>query len=135
MDLAEAGYLTVTRVGRRNSYRINPDLPMRHPHEADHTVGELPQCWRFDRTVRPSRLGELVPGVWLATAREYHTITTVLLDGAGGAVVVDPAWHPDELAAIPADLAALGVTCVAGVAAHEHYDHVLWHPHLGRVRG
>jgi predicted transcriptional regulator of viral defense system len=40
-DLAETGYLTVTRVGRRNSYRINPDLPLRHPHEADHTVGEL----------------------------------------------------------------------------------------------
>ncbi|MDQ1247579.1 MAG: hypothetical protein QG597_1949 [Actinomycetota bacterium] len=40
-DLSDAGYLTVTRVGRRNSYRINPELPLRHPHEADHTVGEL----------------------------------------------------------------------------------------------
>lgn len=40
-DLAEAGYLTVTRIGRRNSYRVNPQLPLRHPHEADHTVGEL----------------------------------------------------------------------------------------------
>ena len=32
----------------------------------------------------------------------------MLLDGSGGAVVIDPAWDPDELAAIPADLAALG---------------------------
>jgi hypothetical protein len=40
-DLAEAGYVTVTRVGRRNSYRINPDLPLRHPDESDHTIGEL----------------------------------------------------------------------------------------------
>ena len=79
----------------------------------------------------PSRLVELVPGVWLATSRQYATTTTVLLDGSGGAVVVDPAWDPDELAAIPADLAALGVRCVAGLATHEHYDHVLWHPGLG----
>lgn len=79
------------------------------------------------------RLVQLLPGVWVARARQYATLTTVLLDGAGGAVVVDPAWDPDELAAIPADLAALGVRCVAGVATHEHYDHVLWHPGLGEV--
>lgn len=40
-DLADAGYLTVTRIGRRNSYRVNTDRPLRHPHEADHTIGEL----------------------------------------------------------------------------------------------
>jgi DNA-binding IscR family transcriptional regulator len=30
-DLAEAGYLTVTRTGRRNSYAVNPEAPFRHP--------------------------------------------------------------------------------------------------------
>lgn len=40
-DLVEAGYVTATRVGRRNTYRINASLPLRHPREADHTVGEL----------------------------------------------------------------------------------------------
>ncbi len=69
----------------------------------------------------------------MATSRRYATTSTVLLDGQGGAVVVDPAWDPDELAAIPADLAALGVRCVAGLATHEHYDHVMWHPGLGDV--
>jgi glyoxylase-like metal-dependent hydrolase (beta-lactamase superfamily II) len=80
-----------------------------------------------------SRLEEVAPGVWVATSRRYATTSTVLLDGLGGAVVIDPAWDPDELAAIPADLAELGVRCVAGLATHEHYDHVMWHPALGEV--
>lgn len=79
------------------------------------------------------RLRELLPGVLVATSREYATTSTVLLDGVGGALVVDPAWHVDELAAIPTELADLGATCVAGLATHRHYDHILWHPELGDV--
>jgi glyoxylase-like metal-dependent hydrolase (beta-lactamase superfamily II) len=81
----------------------------------------------------PRRLDEIVPGVWVAVSRHYATTSTVLRDGRGGALVVDPAWDPDELAAIPADLAKLGLHCVAGLATHEHYDHVMWHPGLGSV--
>lgn len=77
------------------------------------------------------RLREVAPGVLMATSRRYATTSTVLVDGSGGAVVIDPNWDPDELAAIPADLADLNLRCVAGVATHEHYDHVLWHPDLG----
>lgn len=40
-DLEEARYLTRTRVGRRNTYSINPQRPFRHPAEGDHTVHEL----------------------------------------------------------------------------------------------
>jgi glyoxylase-like metal-dependent hydrolase (beta-lactamase superfamily II) len=80
-----------------------------------------------------SRLRKISPGVWVATSRRYSTTSTVLLDGRGGAVVIDPAWDPDELAAIPADLAGMGIRCVAGLATHEHYDHVMWHPDLGEV--
>lgn len=40
-DLVEAGYLSRERVGRRNHYRIHPDLPLRHPIEHEHSVGEL----------------------------------------------------------------------------------------------
>lgn len=40
-DLAEAGYVEITRVGRRNTYRLHPDAPLRHRNESDHTVGEL----------------------------------------------------------------------------------------------
>lgn len=40
-DLVADGYVTRTRVGRRNNYTINQDSPLRHPLEHDHTVGEL----------------------------------------------------------------------------------------------
>ena len=40
-DLERAGYLDSQRIGRRNHYTVHPDLGLRHPLEADHTVGEL----------------------------------------------------------------------------------------------
>nr|WP_190201103.1 helix-turn-helix domain-containing protein [Streptomyces djakartensis] len=40
-DLEAAGYLTRTRVGRRNRYTIDPGVALRHPAEADHPVGDL----------------------------------------------------------------------------------------------
>ncbi len=40
-ELVESGYLTRHRTGRRNSYTVHPDVPLRHPLESDHTVGEL----------------------------------------------------------------------------------------------
>lgn len=81
----------------------------------------------------PARLSEVAPGVWVAQSRFFRQNSTVVLDGRGGALVVDPAYYADELAAIPPDLEALGVHAVAGLATHRHYDHVLWHPDLGDV--
>lgn len=40
-DLEAAGYLTRTRVGRRNRYTIDSSVALRHPSEADHPVGDL----------------------------------------------------------------------------------------------
>jgi DNA-binding transcriptional ArsR family regulator len=40
-ELVEAGYLERAREGRRNRYTLNPDLPMRHPMDREHVVGEL----------------------------------------------------------------------------------------------
>jgi DNA-binding MarR family transcriptional regulator len=40
-DLREAGYLTRSKVGRRNHYRINPDQRFRYPTEADRPIGIL----------------------------------------------------------------------------------------------
>ena len=40
-DLTTEGYLVKSRTGRRNSYRVNEDAPMRRSTYADHTVREL----------------------------------------------------------------------------------------------
>ncbi|KOU35127.1 helix-turn-helix transcriptional regulator [Streptomyces sp. WM6378] len=40
-DLEEAGYLSHTRHGRSNTYRIEPSTPLRHPAEAGLTVATL----------------------------------------------------------------------------------------------
>ncbi len=40
-DLENAGYVTRTRVGRRNTYVVHADRPFRHPAEAGHEVAEL----------------------------------------------------------------------------------------------
>jgi hypothetical protein len=40
-ELEQAGYLTKTRVGRRNRYEIHDTLPLRHPQHRHHTIGEL----------------------------------------------------------------------------------------------
>jgi hypothetical protein len=42
-DLVEAGYLTRTRVGRRNTYDVHDEMPLRHALHRHHTVGELIQ--------------------------------------------------------------------------------------------
>jgi DNA-binding MarR family transcriptional regulator len=40
-QLEEDGYLTKTRVGRRNHYTVHGELPLRHPLQNSREVGEL----------------------------------------------------------------------------------------------
>ena len=40
-DLVDAGYVSRTRVGRRNRYELDPNVAMRHPSQFDHQIGEL----------------------------------------------------------------------------------------------
>ena len=40
-DLIESGYVESERNGRRNHYRINTDIAMRHPAQRGHEIGEL----------------------------------------------------------------------------------------------
>jgi len=45
-DLEDAGYVTRSRTGRRNSYQVHPERPFRHPAEAGHRIGELLAVFR-----------------------------------------------------------------------------------------
>jgi DNA-binding IclR family transcriptional regulator len=40
-DLVESGYVESERVGRRNHYRVNTNIAMRHPAQDGHEIGEL----------------------------------------------------------------------------------------------
>ncbi|HEX5751696.1 MAG TPA: winged helix-turn-helix domain-containing protein [Archangium sp.] len=40
-ELEEAGYLRRTKEGRRNTYSVRADLPLRHPIESHRTVASL----------------------------------------------------------------------------------------------
>jgi predicted transcriptional regulator len=40
-DLVDAGYVSRTRVGRRNQYSVRPDRPLRHPLEDRRPIGDL----------------------------------------------------------------------------------------------
>ena len=55
-DLVQAGYLTKHRLGRRSYYEVHPDLPLRHPIEGGHRVGEI-----FGPLLRPDRPGAPTP--------------------------------------------------------------------------
>lgn len=54
-DLERDGYLSHTRDGRTNTYRIEPDKVLRHPAEAGLSVASLLSLLLQDETERVSR--------------------------------------------------------------------------------
>ena len=45
-ELEKAGVIERTRQGRRTHYEVNERLPLRHPIEAQHSLGELVRAVR-----------------------------------------------------------------------------------------
>jgi glyoxylase-like metal-dependent hydrolase (beta-lactamase superfamily II) len=64
-------------------------------------------------------------------SRREHTTSTVVIGADRDVLLVDPAWEPDELAAIAGYLDERGLRVVAGFSSHAHHDHLLWHPGFG----
>ena len=60
-DLLDEGYVTKRREGRRNRYRVNPALTLRHPIHSETAIGDLLQALGWKRRRRapsdPSRDG------------------------------------------------------------------------------
>lgn len=40
-ELEDAGFVERERIGRRNRYQVNADIPLRHPLENNHSVNDL----------------------------------------------------------------------------------------------
>ena len=54
-ELVEEGYVLRERHGRRNRYKVKPELPLRHPLVQDREVGDLLSV--LSRPERPARNG------------------------------------------------------------------------------
>jgi len=48
-ELAEAGFISIERVGRRHRYAIDRESAMRHDAQAGHDIGELLDLLRLER--------------------------------------------------------------------------------------
>jgi glyoxylase-like metal-dependent hydrolase (beta-lactamase superfamily II) len=58
---------------------------------------------------------------------------TVVVQGRGGVLLIDPGIQRDELACLANDLSDSGQTVVAGFSTHPDWDHLLWHASLGQA--
>jgi hydroxyacylglutathione hydrolase len=74
---------------------------------------------------------EITPGVYVMTAEQYTTTTTIVAGTDGGCLLIDPAVSVADLAALAGWLAARGLRPVAGWSTHPHWDHLLWSASLG----
>ena len=54
-DLFQAGYISKDLEGRRNRYRVNPDLPLRHPALEETAVGYLLEILGWRKRGRPRK--------------------------------------------------------------------------------
>jgi glyoxylase-like metal-dependent hydrolase (beta-lactamase superfamily II) len=75
-------------------------------------------------------LNQVAEGV-LVHQSELLQNNAIVVQGASGALVVDPGLTAGEMICLANDLRELGQPVVAGFATHPDWDHVLWHPELG----
>lgn len=76
-------------------------------------------------------LVDVAPGVAVATADIWTTTSTVVGDGAGGCLVVDPGVTVDDVDGLADAVAGRAWRVTAGFSTHPHWDHVLWSTRLG----
>jgi glyoxylase-like metal-dependent hydrolase (beta-lactamase superfamily II) len=77
-------------------------------------------------------LRQVAEGV-LINESEFCQSNAVVVQGRAGVLLIDPGILADEMAAVADDLRELGQPVVAGFSTHPHWDHLLWHAHLGEA--
>ena len=78
-------------------------------------------------------MDEIAAGVFVGTADQYTTTTTVVAGHDGGCLLVDPAVTAADLAALAGWLSERGLRPVAGWSTHPHWDHLLWSAAFGQA--
>lgn len=73
-----------------------------------------------------STFTQVAPGIWVATATIWTSLTTAIVGPDGGCVLVDPGITVPELEARAHEARAREWRVVAGFSTHPHWDHVLW---------
>ena len=61
-DLVDAGYVTTTRVGRRNHYTLNREHAMRHTSQVGYDIGALLEALPRNSHPNDAETPELKPG-------------------------------------------------------------------------
>ena len=56
-DLLDTGYITKKREGRRNRYRVNPDVTLRHPSHGETAVGDILEALGWRRRKKTLKAG------------------------------------------------------------------------------
>jgi glyoxylase-like metal-dependent hydrolase (beta-lactamase superfamily II) len=75
-------------------------------------------------------LTQVAEGV-LTHESELLQNNTVVVQGRGGVLLIDPGITNDEMVCLANDLSELGQAVVAGFSTHPDWDHVLWHARFG----
>ncbi len=78
-------------------------------------------------------MAEIAPGVFVATADQYTTTTTVVAGPDGWCLLIDPAVTVADLGGLAKRLSKRGLRPVAGWSTHPHWDHLLWSAAFGDV--
>lgn len=77
-------------------------------------------------------LTQVAEGV-LVHQSELLQNNSVVVQGWGGVLLIDPGIQGSELVCLANDLRELGQPVVAGFSTHPDWDHVLWHTDLGEA--
>ncbi len=77
-------------------------------------------------------LTQVAEGV-LVHQSELLQNNTVVVQGRGGVLLVDPGVTGDEMVCLANDLRKLGQPVTTGFSTHPDWDHVLWHAELGEA--
>ena len=75
-------------------------------------------------------LNQVADGV-LVHESEFLQSNSVVVQGKGGVLLIDPGITRDEMADLADDLRELRQSVVAGFSTHPDWDHVLWHANFG----